>query len=100
VIQKRKITAFPEAGEADYSHLQPIVDFLIEKGNKSVNKYLWGNNRTGYFCHLNDPIDFDELETVFELPESIKWNEKNQSIDCYNTYSLIKGDNKSKGQTP
>ncbi len=90
MMQKIKIAPYPKKGTVDYSHLQPIVDYLIENGNKSVNSYLWGNNRTGYFCHLKNDIDFEGVKKVFDLPSSIKLNEKTQTIDCFNTYSLIK----------
>lgn len=88
--EKIKISPYPAAGHPEYSHLQPIVDFLLENGNESSNSFLWGNNRTGYFCHLQKDIDFEELKTRFDLPDSIKLNEKEQTIDCFNTYSLIK----------
>lgn len=89
-MKKIKIEPYPKTGEADFSHLQPIVDYLIDRGNKSVNPYLWGNNRTGYFCHLQDDIDFDGIKKTFDLSESIRLDEKSQTIDCFNTYALIK----------
>lgn len=89
-MKKIKIEAYPKTGTPDYSHLQPIVDYLINSGNKSVNSYLWGNNRTGYFCHLQNDIDFDGIKKAFDIPDSIKIDEKTQTIDCFNTYSLIK----------
>lgn len=87
---KVKIYPYPQAGKPEYSHLQPIVDFLLEGGNKSSNSFLWGNNRTGYFCHLKEEIDFKGILDNFELPESIKLDEKSQTIDCFNTYSMIR----------
>lgn len=87
---KIKISARPEQGEALYSHLQPIVDFLLAGGNKPSSRFLWGNNRTGYFCHLKNDIDFEGVKDNFELPDSIKLNEGAQTIDCFHTYSLIK----------
>lgn len=90
MMQKIKIDPYPKEGAADYSHLQPIVDYLIRNGNKSANSYLWRNNRTGYFCHLQDDIDFEGVRKTFDLPSSIKLNEKTQTIDCFNTHSLIK----------
>ncbi len=89
-MRKIKITPYPKDGEPDYSHLQPIVDYLINRGNKSINPYVWGNNRTGYFCHVKDDIDFDKLREVFDFPDSIKINEVTQTIDCFNTYTVIK----------
>lgn len=88
-MNKTKVLPYPRDGEPSCSHLQPVVDYLINNGNKSVNTYFWGNNRTGYFCHLRYDIDFNELKKVFDFPESIKLNEKNQTIDCFNTYSSI-----------
>lgn len=90
MTKKIEIAAYPKEGEASYSHLQPIVGFLLEGGNKSSNSFLWGNNRTGYFCHLQKDIDFESVKAKFEIPESIKLNEDAQTIDCFNTYSLIK----------
>lgn len=81
--------AAPE--EKDYYHLQPVVDYLLSKGNISHNDFLWGGNKTGYFCHLEKDIDFDDLSSVFEFPDTIKINKKEQAIDCFTTYSLIKG---------
>jgi hypothetical protein len=89
-MKKIEIDAYPKDGSADYSHLQPILDYLIENGNSSVNTYLWGSNRTGYFCHLKNDIDFDGIRKDFDLPNSIKLNESTQTIDCFNTYAVIK----------
>lgn len=77
--------------EKDYYHLQPVVDYLLSKGNVSHNDFLWGNNRTGYFCHLEKDIDFDDLLSFFEFPDTIKINKNEQTIDCFTTYSVIKG---------
>lgn len=89
-MKKIKIASYPKDGSPGYSHLQPLVDFLLDGGNKSLHPYLWGNDRTGYFCHLRDDIDFEGIRKNFDLPASIKINEKEQTIDCMNTYSLIK----------
>ncbi|WP_444887000.1 hypothetical protein [Microbulbifer sp. JMSA008] len=75
----------------DYDHLSPVVDFLLGQGLVSNNDFLWGNNRTGYFCHLKGDIDFSLLRDNFEFPDSIVLNEDLQTIDCQITYSLIKG---------
>jgi len=88
--EKITIEPYPAAGQPEYSHLQPVADFLLEHGNKSSNSFLWGNNRTGYFCHLESDIDFEALKSNFHFPDSIKINEKTQTIDCFNTYAVIK----------
>lgn len=88
---KINIKPYPSSGDPDYAHLQPVVDFLIGRGNTSVNDYLWGVNRTGFFCHLANEIDFEELRANFTFPDSVKLNAEEQSIDCHNTYSVIRG---------
>lgn len=75
----------------DYEHLSPVVEFLSKQGHESNNDFLWGNNRTGYFCHLKGNIDFALLRENFEFPDTVVVNEDLQTIDCHNTYSLIKG---------
>jgi len=56
----------------------------------SAYEYTWGVDRTGYYCHLKFDIDFAVLESNFELPGSIVMDIKRQTLDCLNTYSLIK----------
>lgn len=88
--EKIKIEPYPPVGEPEYAHLQPVVDFLLAHGNRSSNSFVWGNNRTGYFCHLKNDIDFEALKSKFDFPDSIKINEQTQTIDCFNTYAVIK----------
>ena len=90
MAEKIKIAPLPSVGEPECAHLQPVVDFLLEHGNKSSNSFVWGSNRTGYFCHLQNDIDIDGLRSIFDFPDSIKINEKSHTIDCQNTYTVIK----------
>lgn len=47
-----------------YEHLKPLVELLIDSGNRLARAYRWGENRTGYFCLLVNPIDFALLEGI------------------------------------
>lgn len=85
-----KISDCPRNGESDYSHMIPIVEFLLSNGNVSANEYIWGNNRTGYFCYLVNDIDFEDLDKNFIFPESMHIDVEKQIIDCVNTYTLIR----------
>ncbi len=85
-----RIEPMPKDGPA-YNHLSSVVDFLIKCGNEPNNEFLWGNNRTGYFCHLRKTIDFALLREQFLFPDSIELNENLQTIDCHKTYSIIRG---------
>ena len=89
-MSKVKIAEYPNKGEPDYSHLNKLVEFLLESGNKPKHEYLWGVNRTGYFCHLTKDIDFNAVQTHFDIPPSIQLCEPEQRISCMNTYSNIK----------
>lgn len=77
--------------EREFDHLSPIVEFLTSSGHSSAHEFLWGNNRTGYFCHLVGDIDFSALKERFEFSSTIVVNQNNQTIDCKVTYSLIQG---------
>ena len=59
---------FDPAVRPVYAHLEPIVDLLLKGGNKLALPYRWGENRTGYFCFLEKPIDFTLIESAFLLP--------------------------------
>jgi hypothetical protein len=74
-----------------YLHLEPIVDLLLERGNILAHDYRWGENRTGFFCHLKKPIDFALVEASFELPSFILLNRADDSIECDITWATIKG---------
>lgn len=84
------INSYSKEGR-EYDHLSPVVDFLLASGHEPVHDFLWGNNRTGYFCHLKGDINFSALMERFEFPPTIVVNQENQTIDCQNTYALIKG---------
>ena len=78
------------SADNDYDHLSPLVDFLIRKGCKPKNNYLWGVNRTGFFCHLKGDLDISILGDNFEFPDSIVINKSLNQIDCMISYSVIK----------
>ncbi len=86
------IKHIPSEDQKDFEHLHPIVEYLLNNGNETCSDFIWGQNRTGYFCHLKYKINFDLLLSNFRFPETIKIDEENQIIDCLNTYTIIRGD--------
>ena len=74
-----------------YSHLEPIVDLLLSNGNSLAKDYRWGENRTGFYCFLQAPLDFDLIEKSFAIPESIRLDRENDVIECDHTWASIKG---------
>jgi hypothetical protein len=82
---------FDPSARPVYLHLEPIVQLLLEHGNKLAHDYRWGENRTGFFCHLTRPIDFELVEASFDLPPSILLNRAGDSIECDVTWASITG---------
>ncbi len=74
-----------------YQHLDPIVDLLIEHGNKLSELYRWGENRTGFFCNLLYPIDFDLIERAFDIPDYLILSRTTDTIECNKSWASIAG---------
>ena len=74
-----------------YSHLEPIVDLLLRNGNSLAKDFRWGENRSGFYCFLQAPLDFDLIEKSFVIPESIRLDRENNEINCDHTWASIKG---------
>lgn len=88
---KLKIQSLPTKGEADYSHLIPIVQLLLSRGNKLSSKTMFYKDKDGWRCDLVNPIDFNALLEQFDIPESIFLNRDLNAILCRNTWIEIKG---------
>jgi len=71
---KIEITKLASNSAPAYYHLDSVVQFLLVNGNKSINEFIWGINRTGCFCHLKKPIDFESLLDSFTFPKTIVLN--------------------------
>jgi hypothetical protein len=87
---KKKIL-FDPCTRPVYSHLEPIIDLLLGQGNTLAHKYRWGENRTGFFCHLAKPIDFKLIEASFELPPWVRLTGERDAIECDKTWTTIQG---------
>lgn len=89
---KIKILPYPLSyGGKPYEHLEPIVDALIEAGNKPTQSSRFYQARDGWRCDLKKPIDFKLLKERFEFPESIILSEPLDKIFCQNSWVEIKG---------
>ena len=65
-----------------YSHLDPVIDLLLDNGNELKHEYRWGSTREGYFCYLAKPIDFKLLYQYFDFDSSIYIIEDKNYIYC------------------
>jgi hypothetical protein len=83
--------SFDSSTRPVYSHLEPIVDLLLQHGNELARPYRWGENRSGFFCFLAKPIDFDLIESTFVLPEIVRLARYEGSVECDVTWATIKG---------
>lgn len=90
-MKKIQIQPYADKSTPVYYHLNPVIDYLIAEGYEPSNRFLWGANRTGYFAHFRNDIDFIKLKDSFDFPLSIQVDEILQTIDCFKTYSMIKG---------
>ncbi len=87
--RKTKISPLP-IDERPYSHLEPMVDALLESGNRTVGSKFY-LDQDGWRSDLEKPINFKLIEETFELPKSIVLSRGNDSILCHNTWIEIKG---------
>jgi hypothetical protein len=81
-----------------YEHLQPIVDALIQSGNKLARRDRWGSSKEGFVCYLQESIDFTLVRTMFSLPESIILSEQRDLIACSKTWATIYGSISPRGE--
>jgi hypothetical protein len=87
---KTQIT-FDSSVRPVYSHLEPIVDLLLAHGNRFAREYRWGENRSGFYCLFQYPLDFELIENTFELPEFIRLDRQNNAVECDKTWASIRG---------
>ena len=62
-----------------YANLLPILDVLIEAGNRVVGTGFQ-LTQGGWECVLTEPIDFGFLRTVVDLPSTITGSEEHDQI--------------------
>ena len=90
-LNPKRTIAFDPQVRPVYSHLEPIVDVLLQNGNYLAHKYRWGENRTGAFCHLSEDLDFDLIERSFEIPSIIRLLRDSNTIECDVSWATILG---------
>ena len=86
-----KKISFERKSTQPYEHLDLLVDFLIDNGNKLSKNHRWGESRAGFFCLLEKPIDFDAIKREFVIPSYIRLIEGLELIECDRSWAFIKG---------
>lgn len=87
---KIKLEYNPKA-EPPYLHMERIVDALLERGNELSRDCRWHNGMASKECLLTQPIDFDWIETHFDLPANIRLTKERNAIECDETWTTIQG---------
>ena len=96
-----KIKIAPESKneQRPYEHLLPMVHLQLINGNEpseprgghQSDEFGFYMNRDGWICVLQKPIDFGLVRREFELPVSIKLDEKKNIIFCERSWIEIRG---------
>ena len=72
MMNKIKISKDSPAGGDQAAHLLPVIDFLVEQGNRPLSlEFTKDKGGIGTF-EFADPIDSDLLQERFEFPGTIK----------------------------
>lgn len=88
---KWKIDPLPPDGAPPYTHLEPIIDALVEAGNEIAGPEKFYLARDGWLGDLRNPIDFALVRQRFELPPTIELWPTEDSILCRYTWTSIRG---------
>jgi hypothetical protein len=85
-------------GEPAYYHLRPLVQALIQGGNRPsegapplADALGFYPTQGGWICDLQNPIDFDLIEQRFQLPRSIRLDRSKNSIFAEKSWVAING---------
>lgn len=89
-----KTAIAPESGDPQrpYQHLQPIVDFLANRGNQLVTcETGFYPTQGGWVCDFKYPIDYSMIDAAFELPRSVRFSKRENAILCDLSWAEIRG---------
>lgn len=85
-----KIRDFSPDPRRPYLNLQPIVDALVDLGNRTIDGGFV-LNPDGWRCRLIRPIDVNFVRSAFDLPSTIVVSEEYDSILDKRSWSSIEG---------
>lgn len=68
----------PPSGPKPYSLLEPLVEELLARGSELARdgqgNSPFGPSPEGYIAVLTDPLDWDHLSAVFDLPATVRYD--------------------------
>ena len=89
--EKQLIKASPDNMDRPFEHMLPIVEALIEDGNVLRHENPFFLDKDGWRCDFEYPINFDLIETRFDLPKTIYISKDHGSILDKNSWVEIQG---------
>jgi hypothetical protein len=91
---RRRIDTDPADPLLPYTHLVPLVQALVEHGNRVTKPgpdgELFAPSQGGYVAYLADRIDWPWVEATFELPEMLRYDaDADEIFDHRNWVSIL-----------
>ncbi len=74
-----------------HAHMEAIVELLLANGNSLARDERWHNDMAAQICFLTAAIDFDLIESHFELPACIRVTQDRGLLECDETWRTIQG---------
>jgi hypothetical protein len=87
---KIKIEKEGPHGKPRYFHLEPVVDYMLQQGNKLAHDFKWGSDKEGFYCCFSNPLDFEDIQKAFDFPDTIILIPSKNMIYCETTRCVIK----------
>ncbi len=87
----KTVLEYKPNNEPPYSHMEEIIDLLLANGNRLAKAERWHNDMAATICFLSDAVDFDLIESHFELPNCVRLTKERGSVECDETWRTIQG---------
>ena len=94
MTERPRIEADPENDGRPYTHLEPLVQALIDHGNplakEGPNGGLFCPTQGGWVAYLSERIDWAWVAETFELPERLRYKpDDDEIVDHKNWVSIL-----------
>lgn len=90
-MKQLSIAGAPRTDEPIYANLQPLLNALVQDGNKVVSYPEWRTDQGGWYAALDKPINFALIRERFHLPVTVELGDEIDTIFCSSTFVEIRG---------
>jgi hypothetical protein len=95
VTDRLRIETAREDQAAPYTHLEPLVLALVERGNRVTlpgdRSPLFAPSQEGYVAYLADRIDWDWVQANVDLPDTVVYDPETDEVFDRRTWVSILG---------